>query len=98
MEDEVGQPIVAGIAQGILNNVDLIRSAASKAGQVTVTGAKAGVSAAGGAGALTATTSGGAGGGGSVYVDLRGSQMMTEKDMDILVTKMGRALAGQGHQ
>jgi hypothetical protein len=38
-------------------------------------------------------TSGGHGGGGNVYVDLRGSQVMTERDMDTLVNKLGRALA-----
>lgn len=30
---------------------------------------------------------------GGVYVDLRGSQVMTERDMDLLVSKVGRALA-----
>lgn len=33
------------------------------------------------------------GGAGGVYVDLRGSQVMTERDMDTLVNKLGRALA-----
>jgi TP901 family phage tail tape measure protein len=35
----------------------------------------------------------GGGGGGGVYIDLRGSQVMSDRDMDNLINKLGRALA-----
>lgn len=87
MADEVGKYIPLGIAKGIEDNLGAIRNAAKKAGNVTVTSTHSGV------GGGLPLTSGAAGGSGGVYVDLRGSQMMTERDMDLLVNKVGRALA-----
>lgn len=92
MEVEVGAYVSEGLAQGILKNLGVIQQAAQRAGALTVSSAKTGISAAGGTGALTATTAGGTAGG-SVYVDLRGSQVMTDRDMDLLIGKLGRALA-----
>lgn len=87
MADRIGKFIPQGIAQGINDNLDVIQTAARKAGNVTVTATQAGVG-----GGLPLTSSSGSGGGNTV-IDLRGSQMMTERDMDMLVNKIGRALA-----
>lgn len=87
MADRIGKFIPQGIAKGISDNLDVIQAAAKKAGNVTVTATQAGVG-----GSLPLTSSAGSGGGNTI-IDLRGSQMMTERDMDVLVNKLGRALA-----
>lgn len=86
MADQVGKYIPLGIAAGIEENLGAIQNAAHKAGGVTVHAAQSG----GGALPLTSGASRSSGG---IYVDLRGTQVMSDRDMDILVNKLGAALA-----
>lgn len=95
MADEVGRYIPAGIAAGITANMGAVAQAAKLAGQQAVTGAQIGVSLGGGAGlglpamppaaSLSSTP--------QITIDLRGSQVMSDRDTDVLVDKIGRALA-----
>jgi len=91
MADEVGKYIPLGIAVGITENTGAIDEAVRRAGNVAVTGLHSSLNVSG----LTANPAGagGAGGGGQLYIDLRGSQVMSNNDMDMLVNKIGRAIA-----
>jgi phage-related protein len=90
MADEVGKYIPLGIAVGITDNMNAVESATRQAGNAAATGLHQGLSVAG----LTAAPAGsGAAGGGQIYIDLRGSQVMSNNDMDMLVNKIGRAIA-----
>lgn len=87
LADEVGKWIPAGIAVGIEDNMGPLDSAARKAGEAAVSGSRAGLSTP----LVSSSTS--SGGGYGTYIDLRNSQVMTERDMDQLIDKLGRALA-----
>lgn len=91
MADEVGKYIPLGIAMGITQNVSSVETATRQAGAAASTGLHSGLSVAG----LTAAPAGAAvgGGGGGLTIDLRGSQVMSNQDMDLLVNKIGRAIA-----
>lgn len=95
MANEVGKFIPLGIAKGIGDHMGAVHAAAKAAGQQAVAGAQVGLNVTGG---ITGPTPGLVGGGGGASVvqlmlDLRGSQVMSERDMDQLVHKVGRAIA-----
>lgn len=90
MADEVGKYIPLGIAKGITDNLGAISAATQLAGRHAVAGAQLGLSIGGGVSALSPAASVGT----TVIFapDLRGSQVMSDRDMDSLVTKLGSAL------
>lgn len=90
MANEVGSPIVQGIAKGMIDNAHVIDKAAGVVGG-RVRGGNYGQGSAG-LSALGSLATGAVGSGG-VYIDLRGSQVMSDRDMDLLVGKLGKALA-----
>src|SRR6185437_3193 len=83
MADEVGKYIPLGIAVGITANAGEVEAATRKLGPLALSGAKAGLNLSG----LTAAPAGAAVGGGNhqLVIDLRGSQVMSNQDMDMLV-------------
>lgn len=95
--DEIGKWIPHGVAAGVVEHAHVAQAAVKAmaqglAGQSVSVGLSAPVSSAGlslGAGSAAR------GGGGVTYVtfDLRGSSVMSNGDMDLLVGKIGRALA-----
>lgn len=89
MADEVGMQIPAGIAQGIIAGMPKIADAMRNVGGVAIS-----ATGIGGSVSIPATTtvSGGGASGGGVYIDMRGVTVMTERDMDVWVAKLGRAL------
>lgn len=84
MADEIGAMIPAGIAKGILDNAHLISNAAKQTAKVTVGADWTG-------NGLTVPRP--IAGGGGINIDLRGSQVMSDRDMDQLVNKIGRAVS-----
>jgi phage-related protein len=98
MADQVGKYIPAGIAQGITANVGVLRKALEGAATLSVTSAQTSLSqtAISQLPALPAVGVGGSAGGGITVVqnfDLKGAQVMNERDMDHLVDKIGHAMA-----
>lgn len=90
MADEVGKYIPAGIALGITANASEVEEATRKLGPLALSGAKAGLNLSG----LTAAPAGASSGGNNqLVIDLRGSQVMSNQDMDLLVNKIGRSIA-----
>lgn len=88
MADQVGKYIPAGIALGITSNLGVVEAATRQAGSAATTGLRSSL------GGLTAAPAGAAGSAGSqLVIDLRGSQVMSNNDMDLLVNKIGRAIA-----
>lgn len=96
-----GQMVGQGLANGILSSQDAVARASQSLAR-SVTGAAAGTLSAGltvtgaavGVGTSGLVGAAGAGGGTTqITLDLRGSQVMSERDMDLLVSKIGRALA-----
>jgi TP901 family phage tail tape measure protein len=83
--DEVGQWIPAGVAQGVTKYAHV----ATKA----VGGFASGLPGAARGTSLAPVAAGASGGGTVINFDLRGSKVMSDKDMDIFVDKIGRALA-----
>lgn len=87
-----GQKIVKMISQGLVSGVPMATAAMRQvtgvlSGQMTSAGARVS------AGSLR-TLAASAGGGGNVYYfDLRGSQVMSDRDMDNLVNKIGNRVA-----
>ena len=92
--NEVGKWIPHGIAQGVAENAGVAGSAI-RAMAAGLPGTLVGPRIAGGG--YTAGGLAGAGAGGSTVVfDLRGSQVMSDRDMDTLVGRIGRQLATRG--
>lgn len=93
MADEVGTMIPAGIAKGILANIGVISNAISTVGAGTVRASVTHMLSPGTLGSASIGSLGSGGSGSSVYIDLRGSQVMSDRDMQNLVTKLGAAVA-----
>jgi TP901 family phage tail tape measure protein len=87
-----GRTIIKMLTKGMMDNAPLATQAMHH-----VTNAIAGQASGSSirmSGTSLAALSGGAGGGGNVtYLDLRGSQVMSDRDMDALVNKIGNRLA-----
>jgi TP901 family phage tail tape measure protein len=95
MADEVGKYIPLGIAKGIADNVGAIQTAVRGAAQTTVSTAQSALNAVrySAVGGLPTQSLGGQQGVATyINLDMRGTQMMTERDMSTFVTKMGSAL------
>jgi TP901 family phage tail tape measure protein len=94
MADEVGKYIPMGIAQGIEDNVGSIQAAVKTAAATTVSTAQQALNNVRYTGAGLPTQGLGAQQGTATYInlDMRGTQMMTERDMGTFVNKMGSAL------
>lgn len=98
MADEVGQHIPTGVAMGIEKYAHIANNSVTKMARDLVAHAKAQQA---GKHIGAAIQPGGAmryagspgGGGGTVIFDLRGTQIMSDKDMDKLVDKLGRQVA-----
>jgi len=98
--DEVGLSIPEGIAKGINDNAALAHKAVQGLSSGLTATAKTAVSgtlavSSSGLSALPGGTSGGAAGSGGIelYVDLRGASVMSDNDINLLVGKIGRAVA-----
>lgn len=93
LADEVGAMIPAGIAKGILSNIGVISNAIGTVGAGTVKASVTHMLSPGTLGSASIGSLGSGGGGSSVYIDLRGSQVMSDRDMQNLTTKLGSVLA-----
>jgi phage-related protein len=92
MADEVGKFIPAGIAKGMLDNVGAIQAAANVLGRHTVTSSLVGLQGVGSSLAVGAASAGSAAGGDTIF-DFRGGTYMSDKDIDMLVQKIGKRTA-----
>lgn len=90
MADEIGRFIPEGIAAGILANTGVIATAAQAATQHAVVGAHIGLTTPGGLSALPPGNQGA-----QINLVFQGNQLMSDRDMDTFVAKVGRALATQ---
>lgn len=82
--DELGLPFAQGWAGGIRTNSHLLRGAVQSASDALFGGSSAA------SGSLALAGSGG--GGGGVVIDLRGSQLMSDRDIEILAQKLMPAI------
>jgi len=94
---EIGQWIPAGIGVGITGNAGAVQTALKKLstqmpGMVSAAGIGTSLTSSFNLGGASGFGAGGTAGAG-IYVDLRGSQVMSNQDMDLLVNKLGRVLA-----
>lgn len=85
--DHVGKWIPYGIAAGVDEHAHVAHRSVSNLAS-SLTGTATGSMGIG----LSAVGAGGAGGG-SVVIDMRGSQLMSDRDMDVFVDRIGRRLA-----
>lgn len=91
MADEIGAFIPAGIAKGIIDHMGLVTDAAHQVTSAAVKGAKVGMNATG----LNLSAAGMVGGNSaptSLQVVFQGNQLMSDRDMEIFVSKMGPTL------
>lgn len=79
-----GHQIMQGLMKGLKAEMPALEA---QLGGITST-IKTGITA-----PVVSSGGGGGGAGGGVYIDLRGSQVMSDRDMDNLIDKLGRALA-----
>jgi len=93
MADKVGQYIPAGIAQGMLANAHLVTNAARAVANQAVVGAQIGASVGVGLG-LNATNSWSSNenNGRPIQFLMQGNQLMSDRDMQVFVDKMGPTL------
>ena len=91
MADEIGRYLPQGIALGITTNADSVHKAIAGVSSLAIGGLRSSLNVSG----LTAAPAGSTAnqGGGQLYIDLRGSQVMSNQDMDLLVNKIGRSIA-----
>jgi TP901 family phage tail tape measure protein len=85
-----GAAIARNIASGMVGGISAVTSAARRVAGAASFGGGAGI---GSVPALSAVSPAGAGGSTVIQIDLRGAQVMTERDMDLLVNKVGMAVA-----
>lgn len=99
MADEVGKYIPLGIAAGITEHMGAVHAAAQLVGRQAVAGAQVGFTVAGGQSAISPGLSTYPGASNAVsptfHFDLRGAQIMNERDVHNLVEKIGRAVSTQ---
>jgi hypothetical protein len=102
MADEVGKHIPAGIAVGVDRATGIATRAVTDLAGSMVTAAARSKQVIpvlmGNASKINPTgipymSTSGAAGGGNVYFDLRGTQIMSDRDMDALVEKLGKRVA-----
>jgi phage-related protein len=98
--DEVGQWIPHGIAQGVAQHAHVahravmdLASSLSGSGHTSLAGPGLGAGGFGGVGAGMAYNPAAGGGGQTIVFDLRGSQVMSQRDMDQFVEKLGSRVA-----
>lgn len=97
--DEIGKWIPHGIAQGVDDNAHVAHAAVKRlANGLSVTAKAALGTSFTGAGSSLALTGGvGVGSSGAselhIHIDLRGAQVMSDRDMDLLTQKIGKRLA-----
>lgn len=92
MADEVGAYIPAGIAQGMLAHAHLISNAASQLGRQAVTGTQLGVNVGLNSGLSASNAVGGGNSSRPIQFIMQGNQLMSDRDMETFVNKMGSPL------
>jgi hypothetical protein len=95
--NQVGKWIPHGIAQGVNDHADVAQNSVKKLASSLIVAAHGSVSGnigIGVGGSSLSPTNGGVGGGGVViHMDMRGTTLMTDRDMDVFVQKVGKAIA-----